>query len=280
MSLFAQRIVNLKFTKDGYNIDLTGLQVHAVIQSYLLMSQLELRVFGMTLGLMNNYTSAGISNGVYSENIGISVSAGDQGSVPSLVFEGTLIRSFIEFNPPAASLYCSATAQYQQSTKANAQYQKAGPQNAENIIQALAQQAGLGFQNNGAHAVLTNQYLAGSVIDQMTTVARAAKFPIKIENNTVYIWGNGGYRDQTVVTVSPSTGLVGYPSYWEAGFTVKTQFNPQIVMGRQIVVQSSLPQANGAWAAMMVTHELSTIEPGGPWFTTTQLSPPDYVAAN
>lgn len=122
--------------------------------------------------------------------------------------------------------------------------------------------------------------MSGSTIEQIQTVARNASFPLIIENNTVTIFPNDGSRDDIVVNLSAETGLVGYPSYWEAGFVVKSEFNPIITIGRVINLKSQIPKANGKFPIQYVTHELSTLTPDGPWFTTSKLSPAVYVPKN
>jgi hypothetical protein len=114
----------------------------------------------------------------------------------------------------------------------------------------------------------------------MQAVARAAAFPLVIENGTVTIWPNDGTRDDVVIELGPKTGLVGYPTFWEAGFVVKSEFNPLIANGRAVKLTSSIPKANGSWPTQNVTHELSTLSPDGPWFTTARLAPSVYVPVN
>lgn len=281
---FAQRQINLQFSSASGIVTLPGLRCSAVIANpggFNAFGQLQLRVWGMTMAQMNQFSSTG-SNMVTTQNASVTVMAGNVGGAIGQVFSGTLIRSFIDFSsPPDACFTCAAIAGYYEKSVAAAPNSYPGAQNAEAIIQGLAQSAGYVFNNpNGAHAIVQNQYTSGSLIDQMMIVARAAAIPIKVENNTVSIWPNGGTLDNVVINLGPGNGLVGYPSYWEAGFVVKSEFNPMIANGRTINLTSSIPQANGSWPTQNVTHELSTLVPDGPWFTTARLSPSAYVSTN
>jgi hypothetical protein len=280
---FAQRQINLQFSNDQGTLELDGLRCEAIITNpggYSAYGQLQLRVFGMTLDQMNQYSSTG-TNMVAVQNQNITVSAGNVGGQITQVFSGTLIRSFIDFSGiPDVSFSCAAIAGYFQKASPAAPNSYQGAQNAEDIISALASSIGYQFQNNGAHAVLQNQYLSGSVVDQIMTVARAAALPIVIENNTVTIWPNSGVRDDTMIDLGPGNGLVGYPVYWEAGFIVRSEFNQNIANGRTINLTSTIPKANGSWPIQTVTHELSSVTPDGPWFTTAKLCPSNYVPAN
>jgi hypothetical protein len=130
--------------------------------------------------------------------------------------------------------------------------------------------------------VIRDQYLYGSAVSQIMQVAQAAAIPVEIANGTVTIWPNNGVRDSVEIDLGPDTNppMVGYPTYYEAGFIVTSQFNPRMLGGRNVNLTSSIPKANGTFPIQTVTHQLSTLTPDGPWFTTCRLSPPPYVPAN
>lgn len=285
---FAYRQINLQFLdQSGEILNLEGLRCSATIINpggNSAFGQLQLKVYGMTLAQMNQYSSTG-ANMVAAQNQSVTVLAGNQGSILNQVFSGTIISSFIDLSSmPDISFTCAAVAGYFSKNVAVAANSYQGSVKAEYIIENLTTQLGSNWTfknvNNTAHAVLQNQYLSGSLIDQIQTVAKHAAFPLVIENNTVSIWSNDGVRDDVVINLSPETGLVGYPSYWEAGFTVKSEFNPIITNGRMVNLTSSLPKANGQFPVQNLTHEISTLTPDGAWFTTSQLSPSPYVAKN
>jgi hypothetical protein len=282
---FAVRQIDLQFTSaNGEAVVLKGLRCSATITNpggNSAFGQLQLRVYGMTLAQMNEYSSSG-SNMVAVQDQSVTVSAGNEGGVLTQVFSGTLISSFIDLSSvPEVGFVCAAVAGYYNKAAPAAPNSYPGAQNAEDIIGALAKSIGYSFENpNNAHAVVQNQYLSGSVVDQMQQVARAASLPLAIENNTVTIWPNNGTRDSVEIDLNSKTGLVGYPSYWEAGFTVVSEFNPIISIGRTINLTSELPKANGKFPVQFVTHQLSTLTPDGPWFTVSKLSPSVYVPIN
>jgi len=47
-----------------------------------------------------------------------------------------------------------------------------------------------------------------------------------------------------------------------------------MLIGRTINLTSIIPKANGKWVIFESTHELSTLTPDGPWFTTVKLGYP------
>ena len=83
-----------------------------------------------------------------------------------------------------------------------------------------------------------------------------------------------------VIDVSSKNGLVGYPTYNDIGFSIKVEFNPDMINGRTVNLTSIIPKANGKAPIQESVHELSTLTPDGPWFTTVVLSPSAYVPVN
>ncbi len=281
---FAERQINLIFSDVQGTLELDGLKVSAVVDmpgGTQASASLQLQIWGMTLEQMNRFSSVG-SQMIAINKPTVTVLAGDVGGKMSNVFEGTIFRSFMDFSaiPDVALVVSAITGMYQKAVPGAARH-FAGAYNAEDIIQGLAKGIGFHFVNEGsAHAVIRDEYLYGSPIQQIEKVAHDACLPIEIAHDTVTIWPNDGYRDNEIIPLSSETGLVGYPSYYEAGFIVKSEFNPQFEYGRRIQLSSVIPKSNGVWPAQSVTHELSTQQEDGPWFTTVRLSPPPYVPNN
>ena len=285
---FNTRYIKLQFSDvSGSTIVLDGLRCAAVITNpggSSAFGNLHLKVYGMTLEQMNEYSSVG-ANMVAVQHRTITVSAGNIGSIPSQVFAGTIISSYIDFSSvPDVCFVCDAVSGYFAQSKEIGPLQLNGQANAEDLIQAIAESNGFTFSNakapNNAHFIVQNQYIAGSAIEQMSKISALYSFQMVIENNGDFIWSNMGTRDTVEVDVNPDNGLVGYPSYWAAGFMIKQEFNCNNLVGRIVHLKSTIPKANGSWPIQTATHELSTVTPDGPWFTTSKLSPQPYVANN
>lgn len=283
---FVQRQISVQFSTDTQTFDLEGLKVSVIISQFggsLGQGQMQMSVWGMSLDQMNELSSVGSVPAVVTSN-SVTVSAGDVNGKMTQVFYGTIVRSFPDFSSaPDVCFTVTATAGYYQKAQTLAAKHYAGSNNAETIIEALAESAGLVFSNpNNVHVVIRDQYLYGSAVSQITQVAQAAAIPVEIANGTVTIWPNNGVRDSVEIDLGPDTSpqLVGYPTYYEAGFIVTSQFNPLMLGGRNVNLKSSIPKANGTFPIQTVTHQLSTLTADGPWFTTCRLSPPPYVPAN
>jgi hypothetical protein len=281
---FVQRQISVQFSTETKTFDLEGLKVSAIISQFggsLGQGQLQMSVWGMSLDQMNELSSVGSVPAVVTSN-SVTLSAGDVGGKMTQVFYGTIVRSFPDFSgAPDVCFTVTATAGYYQKAQTIPAKHYAGSNNAETIIQALAESVGLVFENpSNVHVVIRDQYLYGSVISQIMQVAQAAAIPVEVANGTVTIWPNNGVRDSVEIDLGPGNGLVGYPTYYEAGFIVTSEFNPRMLGGRNVNLTSSIPKANGTFPIQTVTHQLSTLTADGPWFTTCRLSPPPYVPAN
>lgn len=289
---FAKRQINLIFSVNGKEIYLQGLRSQAIISNpggNNAVALLQLRVYGMTLEQMNSLSSTGASTNAGALGIGnvsVTVLAGDEGQTVGQIFKGGVLKSYIDFSavPEVSFIVSAQAALFEKASPVKANSWK-GVQNAEDLIKSLVGQLGSewSFWNNPknpAHAIIQNQNVYGSIISQIQKIAKYSCFPLSIENNTVSIWANDGTRDDMVIDVSAKNGLVGYPSFNDVGFSIKTEFNPDMINGRTVNLTTVIPKANGKAPIHDSTHEISTLTPDGAWFTTVVLSPSAYVPVN
>jgi len=261
---------NESLTLKGHRVECT---ITNQVGSYS-AAQMNMRIFGMSLTAMNQYSSTG-SALVLQEGVvfGVTVNAGDVGGAINQVFTGDIFSAYIDFSSvPEVSFVINAIVGVTAKINAVAAKSWKGKFNVATAIESIAKEMGFAFLNNdNLQLTLTDQSVGGSAIDQILTLASNVGIPVTFENNTVAIWANESSRDDTVINVNAKLGLVGYPSYWDAGITIKTIFNPNIFGGRKINLESEIPKANGIFKALSATHELSTLLANGAWFTTVQL---------
>jgi hypothetical protein len=141
----------------------------------------------------------------------------------------------------------------------------------------------LTFVNKGVTTKLSNHAVGGSAAAQIADICQAAMCSYDILNGQLIIWPQNATRDDVEITTSAKTGMVGYPMYTGQGINIVTEFNPQLMFGRKITVQSSIPKpgpnapndlngkplqgASGTFYIFDVVHDLSSQLPNGPWFT-------------
>jgi len=281
MTSFVERLMNVTFTlKDGTfaetktnQVTLSGLRMKASISNAggVVLGNLNLTVYGMTMAMMNKLV---VFSKDVSTNIGntVAVTAGDASSGMAQVFYGGITQAHIDYgSAPDVALVLAANSGMPAQVTPAAANGYSGSTDVASIIESQAKSIGYGFKNNGVTVKIASPYLYGSAIQQIKSIAQAAGIVYDIEGGTVTIWPNGGVRDTTTLTLSPSTGLVGYPTYTGQAVDVSMLFNPSIKRGRQVVVTSVVPQACGTWFINDLSHELSAQDPGGSWFTRATL---------
>jgi len=131
----------------------------------------------------------------------------------------------------------------------------------------LAGKARLEFIDSGVNVTLYNPIYSGSALDQIKSCAIEANIYFKVENDVLTIWPKNGSIASAEPIISPESGMVGYPAMSSQGLNVKTLFNPGIVMGGIVNIESSIPMATGKFQVLNLTHNISSLAPGGPWFS-------------
>lgn len=266
---------------DKNSVTLTGYRVSASIVKaggIASQGQLQLRVYGMSLALMNQLSTLGKTPIYVGKNI-ISVSAGDETGV-SLVFQGTISQGITDLSgAPESCFSVSAFSLLYQAVQTIPATSFQGSVDAALILQGLATQMGLSFENNGVSVILNNPYFYGSALSQVRDCIQAAGIEWNQgDNGILAIWPQGGSRGGAIPLISPATGLIGYPYPSGNGLLgLRCEFNPQINFGAKIQVESSIKPAVGIWQICSLVHDIESETPGGAWFTSLVGTPPGYL---
>ncbi len=225
----------------------------------------QFTIYGMPPAEMNKISSLGLY-ALRARNNVITVSAGDAVNGMSQVFSGQILEAYIDFAnaPDAAFQVSSLDALNVQLSPATATGFNGGVPVAT-IMQTLATQMGYSFQNNGVTSLLSNPYFPGSLADQVKACAVAANINYQMRQGVLAIWPKYSPRGGAIPTISPETGMIGYPSFASNGLALRTLFNPEIMIGGQVNVQSSLTAACGNWMIFQLAHTLESQTPNGMW---------------
>lgn len=233
------------------------------------MSSLNLRVWGMPQDAMNKLTV--LNQLFYGARLNqVTVTAGDEGSPLSVVFDGTINEAWTDLqSAPEASFVVTALTGYLASIKPVSPVSFRGSVSVASLLTSICSQMQppLSVENSGVTGQIANPYYPGSALDQLRAVARDANINAIIDGTVLAIWPSGGTRAGLVPVISAETGLVGYPTFTQNSLMLRTLFNPTIGHGQRIEVQSVIEQAAGQWNVANVTHNLSCEMPDGPWFT-------------
>lgn len=266
---------------DANEVTLSGMRISANIHKAGGASQGEaqLRIYGMSLTLMNQLSTLGRTPVIIGKNE-IAISAGDEETGESLIFRGTIAQAYTDLGgAPDGVFQVSAYSLLYQAVQSIPPTSFQGGVNVVLILQNLATQMGMSFENNGVNVRLSNPYFEGSAKSQAEAAVQAAGIEWNAcDNGILAIWPKGGSRGGVVPLISPATGMVGYPYPSGQGLLgVKTAFNPNINFGAKIEVDSIIEPAKGLWTICSVEHNVESEMPGGQWYTSVLGTPPGYL---
>ncbi len=265
------------FTEGGTQLYLKGLRSGARIVKAggLSMGTADIQIFGMTPSQMNQLSTLGINPLVIGPNF-VSVLAYSGNVAPSVVFQGAITNAWFDGNgQPNVPFRVVAHTGLFEAIKPAPPSSYPGPVSAAQVLQSLASQMGLAFENTGVTTMLpAGRYYSGSARNQAYACAADANINLTLdEPGKLAIWPKGKARGASVPEVGPKTGMKGYPSYTSKGIELETLFNPDIGFGANIKVVSSLKPACGIWNVYSLDHNLTAQTPGGPWFTLLRAAP-------
>jgi hypothetical protein len=239
----------------------------------------DLTIFGLKQADMNALTATQFQPLTMNRNTVI-VEA-DSGQGFSTVFSGQIITSGPDYDGiPQVPLKVQARVLGFDSLNPATPTSYTGATSVANIVGTIASKLGYVLENNGVNVNLSNPYFGGTLVDQLRAVAQQAGIDVYTEGNVIAICPKGAPRKQQSFTLSPTSGLVGYPKLdFQRGYVyAKALYNSAFRFGGPVTVQGSdVPLANGSWVIGTITHNLSSLMPNGPWFSDMLLYPPNSL---
>jgi len=274
---------NAKFQGNNNTLQITGLRALADVNfpgppSF---PTANVRIFGMKLSDMQALTGLTFQVLTYKRN-SILIEAND-GSGWTTVFAGQIVTGVIDFASGAESgeVAFVITAQTLGYDLLNPATPSAFPASASvaNVMRTIALKMSQDFDDGGVTTVFPGAtYFAGTPADQLRTAAKKANVIVYPDKPGVIEIGlPGAPRNVPKAVLSPNLkNLVGYPSLDSVNLIgVTAVYNPSLRFGAPLQIKDSLQlAANGDWMIYDCTHNLSSLMPGGPWFTRMTCQPP------
>lgn len=270
-----------QFSNGTNTLSLTGLRMMCSIQNIngFSLGTMNLRIYGMQAADMNKLTNLG-KLFMAAKNYQVTVSAGDDNVGLTKIYTGTVYAGQIIYDQPNVCLEIQSMAGFYQKMTSADSFSQGQEVNIADAVRSMLPDGFNLVSNFPLTARISNPYYSGSSIQQIKQICADAGVNCDIRNNTVYIWPIGGSIDDEAVSITPSNGLVAYPSFDSTKLILQTEFNPNIVNGKRCNVESDQMGATGDWVALVVGHNISAEYPGGPWTTEAQLAPPDLIYPN
>jgi hypothetical protein len=236
--------------------------------------QANIAIYGLPLEKMNQLITFGTQATLIGKNK-IKVFAKDGNEPETLIFEGTIQRAFVDgMDQPNVNLKILALGAGWESVMKSEPTSFKNDTDLAQAMQQLAQKMELKFENSLKKplTVRAGTYLEGAYYQQALELASHFKtegVQIVVERGVLAIWNDGTPRKGSGANVSYRDGtLVGYPAFNEAGPIFTIYFNPNVVLGSSITVESTIKPACGRWYVDHVEYDLASLVPHGPWFLT------------
>jgi hypothetical protein len=232
---------------------------------------LRARIFGLSQSDMNTMTYlAWMPQPQLGPPNKITVNAID-GEQSTLVFTGLIVQAFGNYQAmPEVFIDIQATATQAAQLLPVSPLSIASNTTVATVMGQLAKQMGFAFENNGVNVTIPKgTYQGNTAFFQTQSLMQAYNFEIYIDKGILAICPRGVARITPLVPlISPETGLIGYPYFNMMGLVFDTIFNPNILFGGTVQIQSTVTPANGAWQVINISHTLECVIPGGRWQST------------
>lgn len=286
------------FGQSGQNtVKLQGLRVSASIQKagYPSLDSAVIRVYGLPPSIMQSLSTLGVATLMVRQRNTVLVEAGDTVNGMSTVYTGYIINAWQDYSEiPETSLNIVGNGGGDQAVLPVAPLSQPTSFDVATVLSGIATNMGWKFESSGVQVQLPPGYYPGSALEQCHAIARDANINLYADTGTspitLAIWPKLGTRGGQIPLISAMTGLIGYPKYESSGISFKTIFNPNLRVGGNIQMQSTVGQApttvgpgqavpagtqsggpNGLWCITgPLVYDLASQMPAGPWFCEVQ----------
>lgn len=228
------------------------------------MGTLKARIYGVRASDMNSITTLQWKPGWAIKNT-VEVYAID-GKTDTLVFAGNIVNAFADYqSAPDVFLQVTAQAAFFAGLSAVPPRSFRGQIDVATVMRQIADDLGFAFEDGGVDVKMHDVYLQNTGLEQARELARAAGIWLYIDDKTLAITPPNGPRKAIIPVIGPKSGLIGYPTFDGVGVSFACIFNPAIVFGGSVKLDTDLPQAAGEWIVTSIALSLDCERPGGAW---------------
>lgn len=230
------------------------------------MSSLRARIYGVKQDDMNSITTLQYKPNFARPNT-IEVYA-IEGDTETIVFQGNIINAWGNYRGmPDVYLEIQAQSAFFARLKPLTPRSIKGVSDVSEVMKQIAADIKCNFEDNGVKVTGKNIYLWGNGLEQAKELARMAQIDMYIDGNTLAICPKNQPRGGNIPLISPTSGMIGYPTFDGVGVNFQTLFNPAIRFGGSLKIETDVSQAAGEWVVTSVAHQLDSEMPHGRWFS-------------
>ena len=232
-------------------------------------------IYGITKETMDRLTVINYQNLDFMRNT-MMIEATDDNGQFSVVFLGEVYQAIPDYNSmPNVALNVDAFSGLIGKLSPAVATTYPGPRKVSAIMQELAKNMGLYFENNDVQTTIVDQVLTGSNLEKAQKLAEVSNVQLWYlpEENTLAISPFGQPRKSTAFKYNTNSGLVGMPTKLHVGIVFDALYKAEVRHGFKIQMESTVPSCNGEWYIISMSHMLSCETPGGPWFSKIVATP-------
>lgn len=253
-------------SSDNNQITLEGFRAVVAIDKAggAMMGTLNARIYGIDQKNMNSITTGTWQIGFVIKNT-VQVFAID-GDIETLIFSGNIVNAWGDYlSMPDVFLMIQAQSTYVLGLQTANPISIKGGIDVAVVMQRIAADMGLSFENNNVSVIIENAYVANTLKEQALELARMCNISLYIDDTVLAITPLYGARAGIVPEISSESGLIGYPTFDGYGVNFSTYFNPAITFGGVIKLVTDIKPAAGTWHVTSISHLLESEKPQGYW---------------
>lgn len=217
----------------------------------------SVEIVGLPLDVMEQLSTLAFKPFYRTRNY-INIEAGDDRTGLRQIFAGTIATAGADFNSaPDVTFKIEGQVGFFGRIQAQGQTAIQGEQDAASFIRGQVETAGFTFKNEGVTASLRNCVFSGSSMAQAQTAAGQIGAELIYDDDEAILMPTGGTRTGDAVTLSATTGLLGYPTISQSGIEIKTIFNPLLRFAGAVTLDTVVPKASGTWRITKLSHKIA-----------------------
>ena len=230
------------------------------------MSTLTAKINGISQSDINSISTTKWQPLVDIKNT-IEVIAIDGSAVTSIYF-GDILEAWGDYQSmPDVFLYVQALSGGTNKMKTMEPRSFNGIIDVASVMDQISSDMGYTFENNGVTSGIQNLYLANTGLEQAIELAKIAKCDLYLDDKVLAITPINIPRKTIIPVISRKSGLIGYPTFDGTGVNCQILFNPAVVFGGSVKIETDIARAAGEWIITSMSHRLETERPGGAWFS-------------
>lgn len=215
----------------------------------------------------------------------LTLMAGDADGM-SQAFAGDITSAVPRFAADASSIFeVTAITGYVASVTPVRPLTAAGAQDVATLLQGLARQMGFAFVNRGVSVTVRNIALVGGPMEQARQLADEARIDLILDDGEMIVAPRGKLRQDDAEGSTPvlkdRTGLIGFPGFDAKGVVARCLYEPRLLLGGPVRIESMVPKASGLWRITSVSHKLQANYGGATaWETSFKATYPNADKGN